>query len=199
MAVPPRLCCLAGQRGPHGAPTTTFLMGGVVPARAPVTPVALCRAPPAAHLEAVRRAEEEATVLRGAGLAGDAGDLAGERGLEAPKHTWSCPGCGRQVGNPAELKAEGPGSHSSSQVPLPGVTHQSPGSVLGRPVAQLAQQLHVRVAAGHLPGHGDTVALEGDGLDALQGRGVQLGWRKIQGRAGEVPQCRGHVRAQGCW
>lgn len=63
----------------------------------------------------------------------------------------------------------------------PSSTHQGPGRVLGCPVAQLTLQLHVLCAPRHIPGQGNAVGLEGDGLDALQGWGVQLGCR----RAGE--------------
>lgn len=75
----------------------TFLVGGVVPARAPLAPVAPCRAPPAPHLEAVLRAEEEATVLHVAGLANDASDL-----VAAEARAVLAPASSR-----AELGAEG--------------------------------------------------------------------------------------------
>jgi len=97
----PGPCRLAGWRGPLGAPAPTFLVGGVVPARAPLAPVAPRRAPPAAHLEVVLRAEEEAAALRGAGLADDAGDLeaAGARAvLRGSASAGSGPGVGAARG-----------------------------------------------------------------------------------------------------
>lgn len=92
--MPPLLCHPAVQREPPGASAPTFLMGGVVPAWAPLAPVAPCRAPPAPHLEVVPRAEEEAAVLCGAGLADDAGDLVAPEGGPA----GASPGVGAAQG-----------------------------------------------------------------------------------------------------
>lgn len=68
----------------------------------------------------------------------------------------------------------------------PHSTHQGPGRVLGSPVAQLTLQLHVLCAPCCIPGQVNAVGLEGDGLDALQGWGVQLGCRKSRG---ELERC----------
>lgn len=90
-----------GRGDPPGASAPTFLVGGVVPAQAPLAPVAPCRAPPAPHLEVVPRAEEEAAVLRGAGLANDVGDLvaAGGRAVLAPASSRGRPRCGCCTGH----------------------------------------------------------------------------------------------------
>lgn len=79
-----------------GAPPHTFLMGSVVPAHAPLTPVASCQVPPAPHLEVVQRPEEEFAVLHSACMACDACELGATRagsvlGGRAPKGTLPSP------------------------------------------------------------------------------------------------------------
>lgn len=77
--------CPGGVQGsPPDLSAPTFLVGGVVPGRAPLAPVAACRVPPAAHLEEVRGPEEQPAALRRAGLANDAGDLGAARTESAP-------------------------------------------------------------------------------------------------------------------
>lgn len=77
-------------------PPHTFLMGSVVPAHAPLTPVASCQVPPAPHLEVVQRPEEEFAVLHSACMACDACELGATRagsvlGGRAPKGTLPSP------------------------------------------------------------------------------------------------------------
>lgn len=77
--------CSGGVQGPPPDPSVpTFLVGGVVPGRAPLAPVAVCRVPPAAHLEEVLGPEKQPAALRRAGLADDASDLGAARAGSAP-------------------------------------------------------------------------------------------------------------------
>lgn len=124
------------------------------------------------------------------------------RDLAAATCPWMCPRV-QKAGHKTWLSSEQggcPGSCSPQGPAAPSSTHQHPAGVLGGPVAQLTPQLHVRAARCHRPGQGDAVGLGGHGLDAPQGRGLQLGCRERWGELGASEGlCRGRILVWGCY